>query len=161
MTLLEILVAGIILSIVVLAAGTVYIAAVKEFHRVSDESHIQIQAITVFEHMYHNLMGANDVDVSSPNIIIADTDDANLQPKIKYELINKRIKFYYKYGQPDQKDEWLTDDQTIVNYLKFDRPLKKDDGSDMNNYITINLSLQKERMQKTFSTGVVLRGMNP
>lgn len=162
-SLLEITIATIVLSIVVLTAGTIYVSSLRELSRCVDEARVQKQAFFALDHIFLNLMGAKNINgISLP--IIVDTDDSNYSPKIRYEVENGKIKFTYKIGAPGEAFEYITDNNVNVDSLAFSRPLTQDmDGSSgliIKNYVAVDITMSSGQMQESYSTGVALRGMS-
>lgn len=162
MTLVEITVATIVLSIVLLSAGTIYVAGAKELKRITEDARVQVEASLALDHMWQNLMGATGIDspaipLSNSNNIVVLTDDTDAVPKIKYELTGGAIKCYKKFGTPDQSEEKIAN---YITELKFNTPLSTETPP-KRNYVTIDITAEKGRMKRSFTTGVVLRGMNP
>lgn len=167
MTLVEIMVATIALSIVVLAAGTVYVSAVREMQRATDEARVQIEASALLDHMYANMMGATDVSRSwlliGVESYIISKGPGGTGPKVQY---TRSLAFNIVDYYPNVDTDPLIH-ETIANnitFLDITYPLKTvtpDNPVPINNYAVIDVTAKKGRMQKAFSTGVVLRGMNP
>lgn len=164
MTLVEIFVTTIVLSIVLLAAGTVYVSGIKELQRTMDEARAQTEAAFALDHIFLHLMGAKGITAPTPpflssNSIEVLTDDPNFSPSISYSLTEDTIQYKYKLGTPDETTENIA---KYITGLIFAQPLPTEDGSGtIKNYVTIDITSKSGRMQRTFSTGVVLRGMNP
>ena len=157
MSLIEIVIATMMLSIVLLAAGSIYISSIRELNRCTDEAAAQKDAAFVLDHIFLNLMGATGIETLTfpSSDIIVDVDAAQ---KIKYELSGgNTVNYYPPYTVSPVNPKAIAKADSIT--LTFNRPLTKADSSAMNNYITVDITVTKDRMTKTFSTGVTLRGM--
>ena len=171
MSLLEITIATLILSVVLISAGSIYIAGIREFNRSVEEARVQVEASFALDHIFLNLMGAKDIITFNPSNIVVTVYDTvtSSDKKIKYALSNgNKINFYPPYSGSPGTPEVIASADSID--LTFARPLWRDSlnppppygtGTYVNNYVTINITVTKGRMSKTFSTGVTLRGMNP
>jgi prepilin-type N-terminal cleavage/methylation domain-containing protein len=165
-TLLEMLVAIIVLGIVVLSAGTIYVSSVKEAKRATDEARVQSEGAIVLDHMYNNLMGATDMDIAiaAPPAITVYTGPDGTVPTLRYlyNVGTRCIRYFPNYDtQPGTYEEI---GKGFITNLSFTRPLTTvtvDNPEAINNYVVIEVTVQKGRMHKTFSTGIVLRGMEP
>lgn len=164
MTLVEIFITTIVLSIVLLAAGTIYVSGIKELQRTMDEARAQTEAAFALDHIFLHLMGAKGITAPTPpfsssSSITVLTDDPNFGPSISYALSGDTIQYTYKIGVVGQTTEPIA---KHITSLTFQQPLTKEGSADtIQNYVTIDVTAQSGRMQRTFSTGVVLRGMNP
>ena len=165
-TLIEILVASIVLSIVVLSAGTIYVSSVKEARRATDEARVQSEAAGALDHMYNNLMGATDMQIAlvGPPAITVYRGPDGTPPTLRYvyNLPTRCIRYYPNYDTAPGTYEEIGKG-SIIN-MSFSRPLTVvtvENPAAINNYVVIDVTAQKGRMNKTFSTGVVLRGMEP
>jgi|GEM_PF-2889524 len=171
-TLVEMVVSTITLTIVLLAAGTVYISAVKEFKRVSNEARIQAEAFRVLDHIYLNLIGATGiVDPLDPfpslgsdhiEVTVNDYDPPHNVKNIKYTVESNKVYFYdpSSTATPEiiaQDVTGGTDPWSLS--LKFKTPLTVG-GNVVKNYITVEIAITKGSMSKTYVTGITLRGMN-
>jgi hypothetical protein len=177
-TLVEITIATLVLTMVFLSIGTIYVSGVKEMMRIADEIKIQTEITYALDHIWANTVDAKDTSVgtsfydpATPNVstlvtkIINDDPSTSGQDETKYIRYNfnsgnKTIEFYpdWKSGNPGAS-------QVIANYttsLKFTRPLiRADNVTTIRNFIKIEITAVKGRMQRTFTTGVVLRQMEP
>lgn len=162
MTLVEITVATIALSIVVLAAGTVYVSGVREMQRITDEARAQIEASAALDHIYKNLMGAMNIVSITAHAIDVDTDNPALGPRIRYVYNATQKILYAFYGSgATWTPEKVANNITAVTFARPLQAVTAENPEAINNYVTVEITAQKGRMQRTFSTGVVLRGMNP
>jgi len=164
MTLVEILVATIILGIVLLTAGTIYISSIKELARSVDEAKVQREASFALDHIFLNLLPAKDIDASivfpSTSIIVVTDDTTVPKTKIKYSLSGTDLWYYPPYTTTPVNPEIIA---TGITSLRFDRQLfRNSDGSagTLNNYISIFVTATGDRMYESYSTGVTLRGMS-
>lgn len=164
MSLLEITIAMIVLSVVVLSAGTVYVSGLKELNRCTDEAKVQKEVFYALDHMFLYLMGASGPITLTPNSITAyTTESAGVTEPIKYDLNSGRIRFTYKVGEAGQTIEYITDSDITVDSLNFSRPVTKNmdgTGGAINNYVAVDITASSGRMQESYGTGVVLRGMS-
>jgi len=163
MSLIEITIATMILSIVLLAAGSIYISSIRELNRCMDEAAVQKEASFVLDHIFLNLMGAKGLPTFNANSIVVTVDDSGTDKYIKYELSGdgKNVNFYPpSTTNPPTTYEVIASADTIS--LTFTKSLLKDPAVPnvyLNNYVTVDITVTRGRMTKTFSTGVVLRGM--
>ena len=86
MSLIEITIATMILSIVLLAAGSIYISSIRELNRCMDEAAAQKEASFALDHIFLNLMGAKGLPTFNADNIIVTVDDSGTDKYIKYEL---------------------------------------------------------------------------
>lgn len=159
MSLVEIVIATMVLSIVLLAAGSIYISSIRELNRCTDEAAVQKEASFVLDHIFLNLMGTMGIEgTPSNNIIVKVATSPNTYIKYDVSGDGKNVNFYPSTtANPPTVYEVIASADSIG--LTFDRPLTKNGGGVMNNYVTVNITVKKGRMTKTFSTGVTLRGM--
>jgi len=160
MSLVEITVATLVLSFVLLSAGSIYVSGVKEFRRAVAEARVQTDMSFVLDHIFMNLINAKGIESITSNDIVVLTDVPELAPKIEYKLSGSSVIFYYKLGVTGQAQETLSDN---IESISFTRPLTKNaDGSGgaINNYVSIALTVAISGMRRATSTGVALRGMS-
>ncbi len=181
MTLVEIITATVALTIVLLAAGTVYISAIREFKRISYEARVQAEAYRVLDHIYLHLMGANAIQSlssSTGSTTVFDsieanyTDDSNNAKVLKYIVDTDntaQVRYYPDYKDSSSSYEIIASNVTgpgigsdIMKFtLSFTRPLNDANNNPINNYVVVTVKAVKGNMTRTYATGVVLRGMNP
>jgi len=163
-TLVEIMVATTVLSIVFLTAGTVYVSSIKELNRCVDEVKIQRQASFALDHIFLHLLPAQGIVTAVfPSSSIVVTVDSATNTKIKYSLSGTNLIYDLPYttaNPPVGSSEIIA---TGITALTFDRPLTKNPngtGVAINNYFTIDITATGARGQASYSTGVALRGMS-
>lgn len=163
MTLVEILVATVILGIVLVTAGTIYISSIKELNRCMDEARVQREASFALDHIFLHLMPAQGLATagfpSTGSIIVV--TDKNTNTKIRYSLSGANLIYDPPYTTVSPDPAGSETIATGITALRFDRQLTDDAGAaTIKNYVTIFITAAGSRMQESYSTGVVLRGMS-
>lgn len=162
MTLTEVVVATIVLSIVLLLAGTIYVSGVKEMQRAVAEAAVQTQASLALDDMFLKLIGCEGLTTTvfpSPNQIIA-IPYAGEQIKYSLNSTTHKLEFYpHSKTKPAEAPEIIANN---ITSLSFDRPLTAGTPArPVKNYVTMTVTAEKDRMKKTFTTGVVVGNMEP
>ncbi len=163
MSMVEILVATIVLSVVLLCAGSMYVSGIREFIRIVDEARVQTELSIALDHIHKNLMGSSDIVAIDPGTfveipwpavasIVEITGASGDVMQYSIDAADNTLVFTKLGSGPEKIAKYITS-------LSFTKPLRKEDGTVIENYISIEASARKDRMQKALSTGAVLRGM--
>ena len=161
------MVATIILGVVLLTAGTIYISSIKELARSADEVKVQREASFALDHIFLNMLPGKDI-ADADNVggfprasIVVTVSVSGVDKKIKYSLNGTNLIYDppYTTALPVAANSEII--ATGITVLRFDRQLDNNiDGTIIKNYVTIYVTATGDRMHESYSTGVVLRGMN-